>query len=95
MQDDTIQIPNHVDDPAQALLWEVDEVGPIGVGAVAGVLLDAVGWCLLAGLALVYVYRRIKDGNPDGAALHFIYWSGFWPAKAKSFLNPFARRLTP
>lgn len=95
MPDPIIRMPNYVDDPYQILLWELDEGLPIGIAAVVGVLLDQMFWCLLAGFALVYIYRRFKDGNPDGAPFHFLYWIGLFPTKARTMINPFARTHTP
>lgn len=95
MTDEIIYMPNHVDDPYQLLLWELDEGLPVGIAAIAGVLTNQMMWCLLAGFALVYVYRRMKDGNPDGAAFHALYWLGLYPTRARTMPNPFARKHTP
>lgn len=90
-----IYMPNHVDDPYQILIWEIDEGLPIAIAACVGVLLDQMMWCLVAGFLMVYAYRRVKDGNPDGAAFHWLYWVGLYPTRARTVPNPFARQHTP
>lgn len=93
--DQIIYMPNYVDDPYQLLIWELDEGLPVGIAAVVGVLTNQMMWCLLAGFALVYAYRRVKDGNPDGAAFHVLYWFGLYPTTTRTMPNPFARKHTP
>lgn len=69
-----IKIPDGIDEPMQVLFWRIDEVLPIGVGLVAGVLLAQLTICLGIGLILARVYRRFCDNRPDGYVLHAIYW---------------------
>jgi conjugal transfer pilus assembly protein TraL len=41
------------------------------------------------------LYRRFRDGRPDGFILHAIYWVGLLPTKAKTIPNPFIRSYLP
>ncbi|TOF20049.1 conjugal transfer protein TraL, partial [Vibrio parahaemolyticus] len=50
--------------------------------------------CLL-GLVTTKLYRRFRDGRPDGFILHAIYWAGLLPTKAKTIPNPFIRSYLP
>ena len=50
--------------------------------------------CLL-GLVTTKLYRRFRDGRPDGFILHAIYWVGLLPTKAKTIPNPFIRSYLP
>lgn len=90
-----VQIPRRIDEPPHVLLWSLDEVTPILLGLVAGGYLGQLLYCTLAGALLTNLYRRFRENHSDGYMLHAIYWSGFLPSKARSFKNPFIRRLIP
>ncbi|MEA3411301.1 MAG: type IV conjugative transfer system protein TraL [Pseudomonadota bacterium] len=90
-----VRIPRYVDDPPHFLLWSADEMAPIGLGLVVGMFL---GYPLLfaaVGVGMTYVYRRFRDGTPDGYFLHMLYWIGLVPARGKSVRNPYERRYLP
>lgn len=74
MSQEPVRIPAHIDEPPYVLFWRLDEVFPIGVGLVAGVLLAQLTLCTVAGLVLARFYRRFCDNRPDGYLLHAIYW---------------------
>ncbi len=88
-----IEIPRYVDDPPHILLWSADEVAPILLALVFGIIFSHTFIFLLAGVALTKVYSRFRDGRPDGYIMHLIYWYGFLPIRARSIPNPFARRF--
>jgi conjugal transfer pilus assembly protein TraL len=69
-----VRIPAYLDDLPNILFWRLDEVLPIGIGLVAGVLLAQLTLCTLVGVVLARVYRRFTDSRPDGYVLHAIYW---------------------
>lgn len=69
-----VKIPAGIDDPPYVIFWRLDEVLPIGIGLVAGVLLAQLIICTLAGVVLARFYRRFCDNRPDGYLLHAIYW---------------------
>ncbi|MFT0213086.1 type IV conjugative transfer system protein TraL [Pseudomonas sp. F1_0610] len=50
---------------------------------------------ILLGLVTTKLYRRFRDGRPDGFILHAIYWAGLLPTKAKTIPNPFIRSYLP
>jgi conjugal transfer pilus assembly protein TraL len=72
--DEPTKIPAHIDEPPYLLFWRIDEVLPIGVGPVAGILLAQLTICLGTGLVPARIYRRYCDNRPDGYLLHAIYW---------------------
>lgn len=74
MSMEPVRIPDRIDEPPNVLFWRLDEVMPIGVGLVAGVLLAQLTICLIAGLVLARFYRRFCDNKPDGYLLHAVYW---------------------
>ncbi|PTZ29652.1 type IV conjugative transfer system protein TraL [Pseudomonas aeruginosa] len=69
-----IKIPAYIDQPPHVMFWRLDEVMPIGIGLVAGVLLAQLILCTVVGLLLARFYRRFCDNRPDGYLLHAIYW---------------------
>lgn len=91
-----IRIPRTAGEPPHFLLWTVDDVGPVGIGLFAGVMSGQTIVCLLLGLVGAYIYRRFRDGNPDGFLLHFLYWIGLPVTKtARSMPNPYIREFLP
>ena len=74
MSDEPVKIPAYIDEPPYLLFWRMDEVLPIGVGLVAGILLAQLTICMLVGVVLARFYRRYCDNRPKGYMLHAVYW---------------------
>lgn len=89
------ELPTHIDDPAQFMIWSADEVAPLGLALVLGVLIGQVFIMLVAGQACVYAYRRYKNMRPDGYLNHMLYSSGFYPERGITLPNPFKNRWIP
>lgn len=92
-----VKIPRRVDEPPHLLLWSMDEILPLLIGLVMGVMIDKLGVCLVVGFIITKLYSKYRDSRPDGYLLHIIYWMGV-PAtrrKARIFKNPFVRRYFP
>ncbi|MBX2807144.1 MAG: type IV conjugative transfer system protein TraL [Cellvibrionaceae bacterium] len=90
-----IKIPGRIDEPPHLLLWSVDEMAPMLIGLTFGVFIDKALICTFIGFLITSVYRKFRDNAPDGYLLHMLYYSGFLPAKGKSMINPYSRRLFP
>lgn len=90
-----VHIPRRIDEPPHLLLWSADELAPMLIGLVVGLVLGKALICTLAGFLVTNLYRRFRDSRPDGYLLHMIYWSGLLPSKARSLVNPFIRRFFP
>lgn len=90
-----VKIPRRIDDPIHVLLWSVDEVAPIFIALFFGVLMGKAHYFLPIGFIAAHVYRRFREGNPDGFMYHAIYWAGLTPQLCRSFRNPFVRRYFP
>lgn len=90
-----VYLPRHVDDQQMIFLWKSDEFLPcfllLCLGVMAGYMLTGLG----VGIALMMILRRFRDSRPDGYLLHALYWYGLFPIKARSFINPFERRVLP
>lgn len=93
---DVVRIPQRIDEPPNIMLWSLDEVLPIGIGLVLGILLGQAAICTLIGATLTYWYRKYREAHPDGFFIHVLYWYGF-PFITRSALmtNPFIRRFIP
>jgi len=90
-----VKIPRRIDEPFHLLLWSADELLPMLIGLVIGIVLGKALPCFLIGLLITNLYRRFRDNHPDGYLLHLIYWSGIIITKSRSFKNPFIRRYLP
>lgn len=86
-------LPRYVDDPPHFLLWSVDEFAPIGLGLLIGIMVGSPLMFLILGWISTGLYRRFRDGKPDGYILHWLYWRGFIPSKARTIPNPYMRRF--
>ena len=90
-----VSIPSYIDDPSHFLLWSADEIAPLMLGLVIGILTGQALLLCLLGLAVTRLYRRFRDGHPDGYLLHTLYWAGLLPTKAQTIPNPFIRAYLP
>ncbi len=90
-----LALPQGVDDPPSLLLWRLDELIPLVLMLVIGMLSDRLLIFLALGLVLSRLYGRFRDSRPDGFALHWGYWHGLVPLKVRRCPNPFCRRFLP
>lgn len=90
-----VEIPRFVDDPPHVLLWSADELAPVAIGLVAGILTGNAFVLTALGVVATKLYRRFRDNHPDGFLLHALYWYGLWPNHARSMPNSFIRRFLP
>ncbi len=90
-----VQIPRLIDEPPSVLLWTTDELAPIMLGLVVGIFTGNVLLLTAGGLAVTSLYKRFRDGHPDGYLLHMLYWIGLMPTKARTIRNPFANQYKP
>lgn len=90
-----VKIPRHADEPPHLLLWSVDEIAPILLGMCIGIMVRQMLLCMLIGFFMTSQYKRVRDNNPDGFFLHYLYWYGVPVCKSKQFVNPFIRNFIP
>ena len=86
-----IEMPRNLDDPFIVLFWSADELLPGFLMIIVGVLIDQKLLAILAAVALTKVFRKMKEGHPDGFLLHLIYWFGVINLKARTLPNPYIR----
>jgi conjugal transfer pilus assembly protein TraL len=87
----SLELPRGVDDPPSLLLWRLDDLIPLILMLVIGMLTDRLMIFLVLGLVLSRLYGRFRDSRPDGFALHWCYWQGLLPLRARTCPNPFSR----
>jgi conjugal transfer pilus assembly protein TraL len=90
-----VKIPRRIDEPPHILLWSADELAPMLIGLVIGVVVGKALLFTVIGLIITNLYRRYRDNRPDGYLLHMIYWSGLPITRSKTFKNPYIRRFLP
>lgn len=95
MSEEVNEIPRHVDEPPQFLLWSAEELAPVVMGIAVGMAIGKALILTCLGLVIAKIYRKFSDGHPDGYLLHSLYWLGFIPTKSKTIPNPYARRYLP
>ncbi len=89
-------IPSLIDDFPQVMLWSVDEIVPVMLGMLAGVLLNQAVLGLLFGLIIAKIYKKIKAGKNDGFLAHLLWRYIFIQIfKGKAFVEPLLKRMKP
>ncbi len=71
-----LRMPRNLDDELVILFWSADELVPAAVIFIVGVLIAQKLICLAVALIITRLFRRLKEGRPDGFLLHLGYWYG-------------------
>jgi conjugal transfer pilus assembly protein TraL len=90
-----VEIPRYIDDPLHFMLWQADEIAPIGIGLFIGFYAGSPLLFAAIGAVMVHYYKKLRDSKPDGFVLHYLYWHGFVPSRSKSIPNPFVKKYLP
>lgn len=91
----TLELPRYIDDPPHLLLWRADDLAPLLVLLIIGMLVGHALVFTLLGLLAVRLYGRYRESRPDGYVLHALYWAGLLPLRGRTCPNPFVRRFVP
>jgi conjugal transfer pilus assembly protein TraL len=91
----SIEFPRYIDDPPTLLIWRLDDLMPMVLSLVIGILTGQLLLFLLAGWAMSHGYRKFRDRAPDGYAIHLLYWWGLIPMGSRTVGNPYDRRHLP
>ncbi|WP_353160393.1 MULTISPECIES: type IV conjugative transfer system protein TraL [Salinisphaera] len=89
------EIPQGIDDPPQVLLWNLNELAPIVLGLVIGMITGNAMLLTAGGLIITHIYRRAGARSPDGHIIHFMYWQGVPLRKTVTLPNTFVRIFVP
>lgn len=91
-----LRMPRSLDDQMYILFWSVDEALPGLFIFIIGVLVAQKLVCLILAIVVTKLFRRMKEGNPDGFLLHIGYWYGLISGRrAYSMPNAFIREFIP
>jgi conjugal transfer pilus assembly protein TraL len=91
-----LYMPRNLDDQFMVFFWSADELLPGFAVFIVGVLIDQKLICLAIALIVTKVFRKMKEGNPDGFLLHWLYWVGIiGDKKSRTLPNPFCREYIP
>jgi len=85
-----LELPHGVDDSPSLLLWRLDDLIPLILMVVIGMLTDRLAVFPVLDLVLSRLYGRFRDSRPDSFALQWCYWHGLLPPRARC-PNPFSR----
>lgn len=69
-------ITRYIDDPAQFLFWDLDEVMVISTLFGIGLMIDTPTLFIGMGVAMTWALKRVKRSRSEGYFLHFAYWAG-------------------
>jgi len=91
-----LRMPRTLDDQMYVLFWSADELLPGLFIFIVGVLINQKLICLLLALLVTKLFRKLKEGNPDGFLLHLGYWYGLiGGARTYTMPNAFIREFIP
>ncbi|NGZ66611.1 type IV conjugative transfer system protein TraL [Vibrio aestuarianus subsp. cardii] len=75
--DDTVEIPDLLDDQIHYLIWQLDEIITIVIGLMAGIVIGSPILGVVLGYVAMRQYRKIRDGKPRGYLFHRVRDLGF------------------
>lgn len=91
-----LRMPRSLDDQMYVLFWTADELLPGLFVFIVGVLIAQKLVCLIVAVVITKLFRRLKEGNPDGFLLHLGYWYGLITGRADYAMpNSFIREFVP
>ena len=90
-----IFLPRYCDEQMMLLYWSADELLPGITLFLLGILINQKLLGLIGAVIVIRLYRKMKEGKPDGFLLHFLYWWGIINPKTKLFPNPYIREYLP
>jgi conjugal transfer pilus assembly protein TraL len=91
-----LKMPRTLDEQMYVLFWTADELLPGLFIFIVGVLIAQKLICLVIALVITKLFRKMKEGNPDGFLLHAGYWYGLISGgRTFSMPNSFIREFVP
>jgi conjugal transfer pilus assembly protein TraL len=88
-----IPFPKNIDAPPQMLFWQADEFVPFVGLVILGMVLNQLLLFTLLGLGVSLFMRRNRSARLEGFLVHWLWWRGLMPTKARAAINPFRRRI--
>jgi type IV conjugative transfer system protein TraL len=90
-----IRIPRRCDDMPTFLVWEMDVVMIPTICLVIGIMTETAFTLFAVGLVTAHFFIKFKDGKPANYLAHLAYSVGFPVTNARTFINPFIKRMFP
>lgn len=90
-----VEIPVRASDPIHILCWSADEIVPIGIGLVAGMMVGQALIFTVIGMMISRLYSRFCDVRTRGFLEHRAYYYGLGFCKSRSMTNPFIKHFYP
>ena len=88
---ESIELPRAIDEPPTILLWSADEMAPLVLAIVLGMLIGQAFICVLIGFFISHWYRRLLRSSQEGLLVHLLYWYGLGPTKCHTLPNPYVK----
>ena len=79
----SVRIPRYVDNPAQFLLWEADEIAPALVICGIGIITGTLTYCIVIAYLFHKTFMRFKVQHQRGFLMHLLYRIGLIPLNRK------------
>ena len=89
------RFPRYADDAKRLIVWTPEQLLPAAAMVMVGILTDSLALCVVLGLFCSWLYTKYSAGKPNRFVLHFLYWHGVIPLKARCAVSPFLRRILP
>lgn len=86
-------IPRQIDDPIILVRWNADELVPMVLMLMIGMLINHLIIMIALSFIVIKYYKKFRDTRPDGYSLHAAYWLGLMPSQAFSVPNPYIREF--
>lgn len=86
-----INIPDLIDEQPHFLIWQLDEVVPVLIGLIAGIIIGSPLLGIAAGLVGKHYYTKHRDGKPRGYFKHLLREKGI----ALDGIKPHTSMLPP
>lgn len=83
-------IPNHLDDTAKFLIWDLDVAMIVMIGVIFGIIVEWIFTMIALSLLVAWLYKRSKSGKHKGYGMHLLYW--YLPVKVGKLTPPSAIR---
>lgn len=78
-----IRFPKWADNPAQFLLWEIDEMAPMAFCFIIFLPARSLITGLIIGIILTRIYIHFKNTLPAFFYLHYLWFWGIYKPKTK------------
>lgn len=90
-----IEFPRYNDLPPRFLFFSIDQTIVVATGVAFGAVTKNLLPALIVCVIVAWAIGRWREARPDGYMVHMLFWYGVLPAKGRSVLNPFLRKVLP